>query len=61
MENLLLTALLYLPGALVYIWAKREKGERRYFKPFEWIIVAVLALAAIYAIVLFANGSMSLF
>lgn len=49
-ETLLLSALIYLPGALVFVWAKREKGEKQLFKPYEWVIVAVLAVSAIAAL-----------
>ena len=59
-SNLLLSALLYLPGAAVYIWAKREKGAKHYFKPYELIILAVLAIAAVAALWMLATGSLSL-
>lgn len=60
-SNLALTALLYLPGVFVYIWAKRERGERKYFKAYEWAIVAIFALVAVYAITQMASGNLSLF
>ncbi len=45
-KYLLLSALLYAPGVLLYGWAKRERGARM-FKPFEIaILVALVALAA---------------
>ncbi|MDO4917406.1 MAG: arginine-ornithine antiporter [Rothia sp. (in: high G+C Gram-positive bacteria)] len=60
-ENLLLSALLYLPGAAVYIWAQKENGRKQFFKGFEWAILALLVIASIYAIILMVNGSLSLF
>jgi arginine:ornithine antiporter / lysine permease len=46
-KYLLLSALLYAPGALFYFWAKRQRHERA-FTAVEWVILAVLvALAAI--------------
>lgn len=60
-SNLLLTAILYLPGVAVFIWARKEKGEKKLFTSAEWLIVGLLITAAIYAIVLMSNGSLSLF
>lgn len=46
-KYLLLSAILYAPGVLVYGWAKRERAARL-FKPFEAaILTALLALAAL--------------
>ncbi|MCZ9309775.1 arginine-ornithine antiporter [Corynebacterium uberis] len=59
-ENLLLAALLYVPGAAVYIWARREKGEKTLFRGYELLILAVMVVAAVAAIVLIARGELSL-
>lgn len=58
--NLALATLLYLPGIIVYIWAKKENGQRPYLKPFEYIILAVLVLGAAYAVYGLSNGAISL-
>lgn len=58
-KYLLLSAILYAPGALVYGWGKRERGARL-FKPFEaTILVALLALAALAAWLL-STGALGL-
>lgn len=58
--NLALATLLYLPGIIVFIWAKRERGDHSFLKPYEYIILAVLVVGAIYAIYGLATGSISL-
>ena len=51
-KYLLLSALLYAPGALLYGWAKRQRQER-VFTGWEWAMLAVfVALAAIAAVLL---------
>ncbi|MEJ4113219.1 arginine-ornithine antiporter [Corynebacterium kroppenstedtii] len=58
-QALLLAALIYLPGVILYVWAKREKGDQSLFRPYEWIIFAVLVIAAIAAICNIVNGTIS--
>lgn len=41
----LLSALLYAPGTLLYVWARRERGLA-VFRPRDWIVLAALAAAA---------------
>jgi arginine:ornithine antiporter/lysine permease len=53
-KYLLLSALLYAPGALVYFWAKRQRHERA-FTAAEWVILAVLAAIAVVAAYLLAT------
>jgi arginine:ornithine antiporter/lysine permease len=56
---LLLSALLYAPGVLLYGWAKRQRHER-VFTAWEWVIlVALLALAGVAGTML-ASGKLSL-
>jgi arginine:ornithine antiporter/lysine permease len=43
---LLLSAVLYAPGTLLYLWARRERGEA-VFKTTDWIILAVLVVGAL--------------
>lgn len=59
-ENLLLAALLYLPGAAVFIWARKEQHATRIFRPFELILLAVMAVAAAAAIWLLIRGDITL-
>ena len=49
LDHLMLSALLYAPGALLFIKARREKGERP-FERWELGLLAVLIGAALYAI-----------
>ena len=59
LKYLLLAALLYAPGALLYAWARRERALVT-FKGFEWLVlVALLALAAIAGVSLY-NGTIKL-
>jgi arginine:ornithine antiporter / lysine permease len=53
-KYLLLSALLYAPGALVYFWAKQQRHERA-FTATEWVILAVLAALAVVAAYLLAT------
>ncbi len=56
--NLLMAAMLYAPGIVIYVWARREGGQKT-FTPVEIIIAAGLVLAAIIAAILIWNGSIS--
>jgi len=53
---LTLSALLYTPGTVLYVIAKRERGLR-VFSRAEWIIFAVAVCGAIAALVGLATGS----
>jgi arginine:ornithine antiporter / lysine permease len=59
LKYLLLSSLLYAPGVVFYIWAKKQRAER----PFTGIELGILALVmvlAIAAIALLATGRLSL-
>lgn len=58
-KYLLLSALLYAPGALLYTWAKRQRHERVFTAP-EWAVLAVLLALAGIAAVLLAMGRLAL-
>lgn len=58
-KYLLLSALLYVPGVLIYAWAKRQRHETVFTK-WEWLILAgLIALSGIAAVMLY-NGQLSL-
>jgi len=59
LKYLLLSALLYAPGAALYVWAKRER-EQRPFTPREVVVLALLLLLALGAAYLLAVGRLSL-
>jgi arginine:ornithine antiporter / lysine permease len=58
-KYLLLSALLYAPGVLLYGWARREQGARL-FKPFEVVILASLVVLAALAAYLLSSGTLGL-
>jgi arginine:ornithine antiporter/lysine permease len=58
-KYLLLSALLYAPGVLLYGWAKRERSARL-FKPFEAVILAGLLVLAAVAAWLLSTGALGL-
>jgi arginine:ornithine antiporter / lysine permease len=59
LKYLLLSALLYAPGAAVYIIAKKQRGERP-FKPWELAVLALLLLLAALALYLLVDGQLTL-
>jgi arginine:ornithine antiporter/lysine permease len=58
-KYLLLSALLYAPGVVLYGWAKREQ-RARLFKPFETAILAALVALAAIAAWLLSSGKLGL-
>jgi arginine:ornithine antiporter/lysine permease len=58
-KYLLLSALLYLPGVVLYAWAKRQRQER-VFTPWEWAILAALVALAGIAATLLIMGRLGL-
>jgi arginine:ornithine antiporter/lysine permease len=59
LKYLLLSALLYAPGAAIYLLAKRQRGQRA-FTHRELAILGVLLLVAVVAAVLLLRGGLSL-
>ena len=59
LKYLLLSALLYAPGAVLYIVAKRQRAQRA-FTGREMVILAVLVALALVAAGLLATGRLSL-
>lgn len=59
LKYLLLSALLYAPGVVLYAWAKREQ-KTRIFQPFELAILAAIVGLAIAAAWLLATGRLSM-
>jgi arginine:ornithine antiporter / lysine permease len=56
---ILLSALLYAPGTVLFIIAKREQGKP-VFTPVEWLIFGVVVVAAIVGLYSLANGMISI-
>jgi arginine:ornithine antiporter/lysine permease len=59
LKYLLLSALLYAPGALVYMVAKQQRAKR-VFSTWEWVILAVLVVMALISAYLLATGRLGL-
>ncbi len=59
LKYLLLSALLYAPGAALYLWAKRERAERAFSGRERLLLVALLLLAVVAAFLL-ATGRLAL-
>jgi arginine:ornithine antiporter/lysine permease len=59
LKFLLLSAIVYAIGAVLYVRARRETG-RQVFRPFELGILAVLLLGAVTGIVLLATGALTI-
>jgi arginine:ornithine antiporter/lysine permease len=55
MKFLLLSAILYAPGTLLYIWARREQGKEL-FTPIGWALFGVAILGCVAGIYGLATG-----
>jgi arginine:ornithine antiporter/lysine permease len=55
MKYLLLSALIFVPGTLLFLIAKREQRQK-FFKPFEMIVFIVVLAAAVFAVYSIATG-----
>ncbi|HKD74190.1 MAG TPA: amino acid permease, partial [Ktedonobacterales bacterium] len=58
LKFVLLSAVLYAPGTLLYIWTRREQGKT-VFKPSDWLIFGVAILGAIAGIYGLASGTIT--
>jgi arginine:ornithine antiporter/lysine permease len=52
---LVLSAILYGPGTVLYFWTRREQGKK-VFKPVDWIIFLVAAVLCVVGIHGLATG-----
>lgn len=59
MKFLLLSAIIYAPGTLLYVWARREQ-RRRLFHAAEWIVFAVGVIGAAAGVYGLATGSITI-
>ncbi|MCB0941898.1 MAG: basic amino acid/polyamine antiporter [Mycobacterium sp.] len=59
LSHLLLSCILYAPGAILYIIARRERGLRL-FRPAEAVLFAVIVIGAIAGVTAVATGAMRL-
>ena len=53
LKYLMLSALLYIPGTFLYIWAKKQRAERPFTKVEPLILIALICLAIVAIYMLF--------
>ena len=54
--GLTLMSLLYLPGILVYVKGKKERGQAFFDNTVDRVVAAIIVIAAVVSIVLLATG-----
>jgi arginine:ornithine antiporter/lysine permease len=59
LKYVLLSAIIFAPGTLLFIVARREQGER-VFTPAEWALFAVVVAAALYGVYGLATGAIAI-
>jgi arginine:ornithine antiporter/lysine permease len=59
MKFILLSAILYAPGTVLYIWARREQNSK-VFKPSDLAIFAIAAIGAVVGIYGLVSGLIQL-
>jgi arginine:ornithine antiporter / lysine permease len=60
LKYILLSAVLFGPGTVLYVWARREQGKAVFDKTSEWVTFGVVAAAAVYGIYGIASGSINI-
>jgi len=56
MKFVLLSAVLYAPGTLLYLWARREQNKQVFTRPVDWILFLAAAAGCIVGIHGLATG-----
>ncbi len=59
LKFLLLSAVLYAPGSLLYLWARREQG-RQAFSGFDWLLLGAAVCGAAYGVYALISGQITL-
>jgi arginine:ornithine antiporter/lysine permease len=60
LKFILLSAILFAPGTVLYYWARREQGKPVFDKTSDWIIFGVIVAGAIYGVYGLASGAISI-
>jgi arginine:ornithine antiporter/lysine permease len=60
LKYILLAAILFAPGTVLYYIARREQGLAVFGKASDWILFGVIAIAGIYGVYGLATGAISL-
>ena len=58
-DKLLLSCILYAPGALLYLIARRERNLR-VFRPFEAVLFAIIVCGAVVGVVFLVTGTIEI-
>jgi arginine:ornithine antiporter / lysine permease len=56
LKFIVLAAILYGPGSLLYVWARREQGKKVFESTRDWVILVLACLAAVLGIYWIATG-----
>lgn len=59
LDYLLMTAVFYVIGLAVHVWSRREQGQPVVRGTAEWVLLAVVVVAGIWAAYGFATGSLA--
>jgi arginine:ornithine antiporter/lysine permease len=60
LKYILLAAILFAPGTVLYYMARREQGLAVFGKPSDWILFGVIAIAGLYGVYGLVTGAISL-
>jgi arginine:ornithine antiporter/lysine permease len=60
LKYILLSAILFAPGTLLYFWARREQGKPVFTKTSEWVVFGIIVAGGIYGVYGLATGSISI-
>jgi arginine:ornithine antiporter/lysine permease len=60
MKFVLLSALLYAPGTILYFWARREQGKQIFNTSIDWLIFAAAVIGCIAAIIGLSTGYLTI-
>ena len=59
LKFILLAAVLYAPGTVLYVWARREQGKQ-VFAPIDWVILSVVVIGAVVGLYGLATGAITI-
>ncbi|TCS00945.1 basic amino acid/polyamine antiporter [Rhizobium sp. BK418] len=60
LKFVLLSALLYAPGTILYFWARREQGKKIFNTVTDWVIFAAAVIGCVAAIVGLSTGYLTI-
>ena len=60
LKYILLAAILFAPGTVLYYMARREQGKPVFDKTSDWVVFGVIVAAAVYGVYGLATGSISI-